>query len=261
MKISNLLYLMTISVLMCFASCSSDSDDDSFTIGPQNVFKAGRLSKVGTDNLSYNENGLLREIGSATFEYPKNNKTVILKENNRIIRLEIGNNGFVDKAIETINDNVVRNWSFKYNESNQLSFIENNHDNYGLTTTTITYKDGNISEIKEVSEKKESIVLKSFEYTSEDYTDGIDNKGSLMLFDMNYFIDLADVENAFFAGLLGQATKKLPLKMNFRSYIGDNVSYKQEIVNNWKIDEKGYPTYLSFRESGGLEKISLRWSY
>lgn len=79
---------------------------------------------------------------------------------------------------------------------------------------------------------KETITTTSIEYTSETQANGLENKGCIMLFDKTIDIELDELDLAYYAGLLGHATK----------------------------NTKGYPTKLSSKENNSsIKNINFGW--
>lgn len=104
---------------------------------------------------------------------------------------------------------------------------------------------------------KETITTTSIEYTSETQANGLENKGCIMLFDKTIGIELDELDFAYYAGLLGRATKKLPLK-KVESY--SDVSNTYTTIFNWTFNTKGYPTKLSSKENNSsIENINFGW--
>ena len=67
-------------------------------------------------------------------------------------------------------------------------------------------------------------------------TTPIENKGNVMLFDETLYIDLDQLGYAYYAGLLGKATRHLPVGYYSPEY-GDGYSY------SWGIGEDGFPIW------------------
>lgn len=268
MKVSTYLSLLLFILAgFCFSSCSDDDENPpSGSYGPQNVFTGELPKSVGISTLKYNSAGLLEEITNEykkiTFRYPSKAKST---GNNGIIMqvvdlddddswtfsFDLGDNGFIRKALQTYSDNSTDTWEFGYNNDGQLNYMKRSEGDNKVTN--ITYANGNISGIKMQSDDvSEGIYTTSITYTSDKHSNGIENKGCLMLFDITFGIDMDEMEYAYYAGLLGRATKKLPLKMT------DNDDDEYEF--DWTLNEKGYPTQLICKTEFPYElKFDFNW--
>lgn len=113
--------------------------------------------------------------------------------------------------------------------------------------TTIKYQDGNIVETT-TTKAGYSNSYKIF-YTSESVLSPIVNKGCLMLFDYTLGIDMDEMEYAYYAGLLGKATKNLPVKL---------VANENRIDNfTWTLNSNGYP--ISSKRNLEFASYSFEW--
>lgn len=251
MKITRHFFLLFILAGFCFSSCSDDDENSpSDNYGPQNVFTGGLPKSIGTYTLKYNSAGLLEEITNdykkITFQYPSkakltNDNRIVMKvvdlddEDSCTFNFELGDNGFIRKALQTYSDSSTDTWEFGYNNDGQLNLMKRSEGDNEVTN--ITYANSNITGIKMQSDDtSEGIYTKSITYTSDKHSNGIENKGCLMLFDITFGIDMDEMKYAYYAGLLGRATKQLPLK------ITNNDKYEFEF--DWTLNEKGYPTQL-----------------
>ena len=78
----------------------------------------------------------------------------------------------------------------------------------------------------------------SFSYTSDEVTTPIENRSGIMLYDGIFEVDLDQMSVLYFAGLLGKATKHLPV----REYDQDaDETYRFE----WNINNAGLPEWVS----------------
>lgn len=268
MKTTKLLFLLTLIFIgLTFSSCSSD-DNDATNFNPKNVFNGPLPKEIGDYTYKYNSDGFLEEASEPesnlkiTFEYPSRTKstgsisTVIMKyynliypKYNFVVKFTIGSNGFASSALQTFTDNSTDTWEFRYNSDGQLNYMKwNYNDNEEVVTTTITYANGNITGVKKESDDKtKSIRSTSIDYISENQPNGIDNKGCIMLFRKTIGVDMYDMNIAYYAGLLGRGTKKLPLKSVFTySNFGRPFKYIDEYF--WSLDTNGLPTELRVKE-------------
>lgn len=280
MKTTRLFCLLTLIFTgLTFSSCSDDdnkndngngndgsgsvSDSISTTFGPKNVFTGDLLKTINGLTIKYNSDGLVEEISNSkqktTFEYQSKTKstgditTVIMKYNDSedptessIVKFTIGSNGFASSALKIKSDSsILKNLELKYNSDGQLNYVKCiNIEDKENEVYTITYDKGNLTGIKIVNNdnrtEKVDTSYQTIEYTSEIHSNGIENKGCIMKFDYVFRTDLDDIDIAYYAGLLGRATKKLPLKNIERKSDGDENTNEF----NWTLNEKGYPTKL-----------------
>ncbi|MBD8388995.1 DUF4595 domain-containing protein [Dysgonomonas sp. BGC7] len=277
MKTTKLLFLLTLIFTgLTFSSCSSDDDNEgggsSVNFGPKNVFTGDLPKTIGLSTIKYNSDGLLEEVLSTTekvtFEYPSQTKStgntvaVIMKvndlqypEDSYTVKFAIGSNGFASRALQTYADNSTDTWEFSYNRDGQLNYMKRSEGDNEVTN--ITYADGNITGIKmESDDKSEGVYTTSIGYTSDAHPNGIENKGCVMLFDITFGADLDEMEVAYYAGLLGRATKKLPLKKT-EQYVGETTS--DTYIFDWTLNTKGYPTKVSYMDGEYDESLNLGW--
>lgn len=136
-------------------------------------------------------------------------------EEKLVCNLYLDKNGFVKHCEETeydLDGKQEETWDFTYNGDGQLLTMMRSEG--GNEKTTIKYQDGNIVETATVSanEPEESSSYKVY-YTSTDMPLPIENKGSIMFFDGTFGIDMDEMEYAYYAGLLGKATRNLPARL------------------------------------------------
>lgn len=259
---------MVLGTTMTFTSCSSDDDDSPSTVTtPQQVFTGGLPKSVGNMTIETNAKGQVVSVKdgneTATFEYkeaasrstassPDVIMTVVYENEKLVCNLHLNKEGFVSHCDETENytygtqtETENETWDFTYNKDGQLLSMRRSEDK---ETTTIKYQDGNIVETSTVSadEPDESNSYK-ISYTSDAVTSPIANKGCIMLFDQTLGIDLDEMEYAYYAGLLGKATKSLPVKL---------VEDGDYTLNfSWTLNSSGYPTLLKYDN----ETCSFAW--
>lgn len=281
MKTTRLFCLLTLIFTgLTFSSCSDDdnkndngngndgsgsvSDSVSTTFGPKNVFTGDLPKIIDGSTIKYNSDGLVEEISDSrrktTFEYQSKTKstgnitTVIMKYNDfdqptdsYTVKFTIGSNGFASSASKIDSDSTIfENWELKYNSDGLLNYMKNNDDEDN-DIYTITYDQGNLTGIKiapDNKNEKSDTTYQTIEYTSEIHPNGIENKGCIMLFNFTFYTGLKEMSTAYYAGLLGRATKKLPLKNIERKSDGD----ENTTEFNWTLNEKDYPSKLSYIE-------------
>ena len=106
----------------------------------------------------------------------------------------------------------------------------------GNERTTIKYEAGNIVSTTEKAVNGTQNKTHKVYYTSQSVPSPIVNKGCIMLFDTTLGIDMDEMQYAYFAGLLGKATKHLPVRLVGNE--GEEESFA------WHLNASGYPTSM-----------------
>lgn len=279
MKATKLLILLTLILTgLTVSSCSDDDENEEIinTFGPKNVFTGDLPKTINGVTIKYNTDGLVEEVSDSyyykvTFEYQTkaksesytNSVTMVVNyleypNDNYTVLFEIGENGFASKALETYADKTTDTWEFKYNNDGQLNYMKRSEGDNEITT--ITYTDGNITGVKMVSDdKNEGTYSASIAYTSEAHSKGIGNKGCIMLFDLTFGIDMDEMEIAYYAGLLGRATKNLPLTMTQTYTYSDEPSSSNIYNFDWTLNAEDYPVKVNFEDEEGMDFIEFAW--
>lgn len=92
------------------------------------------------------------------------------------------------------------------------------------------------------------------DYTTGEIATPIDNKGCLMMFDELLDVDMDEMIYAYYGGMLGKATKHLPLAMR------DADDTSVELSNyKWTLNSDGYPTQLLIKDEGDEKKYTFTW--
>lgn len=261
MKKSTRLVLFVIT-LGCSAliSCGNDNktiEPDKPTtpteVNPLNVFTGGVPLSYGEYNILKNVKGQVSAIQAnngdekITFEYMEstsnnaNTPNVVMtlesKEEKLILYLFLNKEGFVKHCDETEyhRDDLSQKetWDFTYNNNGQLLTMFRSEGN---ERTTIKYEPGNIVSTTEKAVNGTRNKTHKVYYTSQSVPSPIVNKGCIMLFDTTLGIDMDEMQYAYFAGLLGKATKHLPVRLI------DNEG--QEETFAWHLNASGYPTSM-----------------
>jgi len=247
--------LMAVLVSVSFAACSDDDDDNGGNGGKVNtssVFTAGLPKSVAGMSMTYNSDGTLASISDggtrASFEYGSATRAVAdnavrmtIYEDGEVFAtcdLLLNASGFVKSCTETC-DGDVDTWDFGYNNDGQLNYMKRSEG--GNEVTSITYQNGNIVKAKTVSEDDGDQNECSISYSSQE------NKGGIMLFDATLGIDMDEMEYAYYAGLLGKATKNLPKS---------NVDEEGETTTfTWTLNDSGLPTKMT----DGYDTYTFSW--
>lgn len=267
------------SISTAFVGCSNDDDDNnndggtnattSTKVNPQNVFTGGIPKFFAGNKIMTNADGLVSAITdeegvNVSFQYPKATKaesayaydvvmTIDYGEGDILIcYLTLGKNGFVSHCDELEiyeGETEAETWDFTYNSNGQLTQMLRSEGGY--EKTQIKYDNGDIVEVSTTSaeEPDESSTYK-IHYTSNTVQTAIDNKGCIMLFDNTLGIDMDEMGYAYLAGLLGKATKHLPVRC---------VDVEEDYIDifTWTLNNAGYPIKLSFDDSP--ETMTFAW--
>lgn len=233
--------------------------------GLSRIFTTGMPKVVNGYTIARNEQGQVylmkkgRGRDKIVFEYKAANlantnapdvvMTVTDDDDKKVYNLFLNNNGYIRHCDEIEYERGEspkrQTWDFEYNAAGQLSKVVSSEDGY--ETTTITYRDGNIVRTSVVSgmsgiEKDRHDIF----YTSNTVATPILNKGNVMFFDDTFDIDIEELQYAYYAGLLGKATKHLPVR---------SIDEKNEVSTfRWTLDSNGYPT--RFSEGDDTKRIS-----
>ena len=261
MKKSIRLVLFVIT-LGCSAliSCGNDNktiEPDKPTtpteVNPLNVFTGGVPLSYGEYNILKNVKGQVSAIQAnngdekTTFEYMEstsnnaNTPNVVMtlesKDEKLVLNLFLNKEGFVKHCDETEyhRDDLSQKetWDFTYNNNGQLLTMFRSEGN---ERTTIKYEAGNIVSTTEKAVNGTQNKTHKVYYTSQSVPSPIVNKGCIMLFDTTLGIDMDEMQYAYFAGLLGKATKHLPARLVGNE--GEEESFA------WHLNASGYPTSM-----------------
>lgn len=147
--------------------------------------------------------------------------------------------GFAKYCKQIESDGDVEEWWFEYNSDGQL--IKMKRSEGGNEVTEITYENGNISKVKMRSED---------DGDGGDYVIGygssmIENKGCIMLFDETFGIDMDEMKYAYFAALLGKATKNLPVSNAYTRFDPNGEPYKRDKAFKWSMNSNNLPIMLT----------------
>ena len=267
-----LLAVAVIGATFVLSSCSNKNDDDwivdswpdPVTIDLSKVFTNGMPKEADSMTIQTDDKGLVTDIQTkdetVSFKY-NNTKTraiaipnVFMKvERNgetTVYRMYLNNNGFVRGCMREQNENTKEEkWRFTYNDNDQLINIIHSADDY--KKFTLTYKDSNISEIETTTIVSQTTTRKKdtckVAYTSTATPTPIVNKGNIMLFNTTFGIDIGAMKYAYYAGLLGKATKNLPVQLIDKNGNKNNFT--------WTVNSNGFPTAMT----SGSHQYKFGW--
>lgn len=268
----SLLAVAVISATFILSSCSNKNDDDwiiegwpdPVTIDLSKVFTNGMPKEVDSMTIQTDDNGLVTGIKTkeetVSFKY-NNTKTRVIVIPNVFMKVErngkatvyimyLNNNGFVRECMIEQKENTKEDtWRFTYNDNDQLINIIHSADDY--KEFTLTYKDSNISEIETKTIVSQTTTRKKdtykVAYTSDITPVPIMNKGNIMLFNTTFGIDIGAMKYAYYAGLLGKATKNLPVQ--FIDKNGNKTNF------TWTVNSNGFPTTMT----SGSHQYKFGW--
>ncbi len=269
------LCLATAAMACTLISCDSDDDknnDDGGTpSSPENVFEEGVPSKVGDLAITTNAKGQVTTIQDGndkyTFSYDpvtingKDYDMSIMGTNSRsnqtdMLYLTINSKGYVSYCYQVSKEygqTETQEWWFGYNSNGQLNYMKRSEGDNEVTD--ITYTDGDAVKVTITSDEDPSADVTTISYTTDEYPNPTVNKGGIMLFDQTLDVDLDEMEVAYYAGLLGKATKHLPMR---------NMDEDGEInYFNWTFNANNLPTKMVsiYYENGNpiSQTINFTW--
>ncbi|MES5168566.1 DUF4595 domain-containing protein [Prevotella melaninogenica] len=256
------LAVAVIGATFVLSSCSNKKDDDwiiegrpdPVTIDLSKVFTNGTPKEVNSMTIQTDNRGLVTGIKTkdetVSFKY-NNTKTRVILIPNVFMKVErngeatvyvmyLNNNGFVRECMRKQKENTKEDtWRFTYNDNDQLINIIHSADDY--KEFTLTYKDSNISEIETKTIVSQTTTRKKdtckVAYTSTATPAPIVNKGNIMLFNTTFGIDIGAMKYAYYAGLLGKATKNLPVQLINKN--GNKTNF------TWTVNSNGFPTSMT----------------
>lgn len=263
--------VLLAAATMTFTACSDD--DDVTTDGKpttNNVFTNAYPTDIDGAKVSRNGDGQVTKIeddySTVTFEYGTfnpsraHNYTVLMKireiddENNGSdIYMELNKQGFVSYAYQIDLDGDTDEWFFGYNSDGQLNSFKRTE---GSESYTVTYTNGDITRVVKTEDDGDTSEY-TIAYTNSTNTSAVANKGCLMLFDDTFGIDMDEMEIAYYAGLIGKATKNLPMGYTRKSVEGGS-TYTDNVVFHWQFDKNGYPTKF-WEDDYSWEATSFTW--
>ena len=254
------------AVAIGFTACGDDDDDPvgsneggngaaGSEPNVENVFTGGLPASVGGAAITTNADGQVTTIKNdyttVTFEYGSftpnraHNYTVLMKERDAYsstdgsdIYMELNNAGFVVYAYQVYLDgDDPDEWTFTYDKDGHMTSLVRSE---GDDKYVITWNGGNITKVNETEDDGDTSDF-TIAYTNAEYTSAVANKGCIMLFDDALGIDMDEMEIAYYAGLLGKATKDLPMGYTRKDVEGGS-TYTENVVLHWEFNANQYPT-------------------
>ena len=250
--------VILLALLACVGMVSC-GDDDTFIVGkPSNIFSNVSPKIVGKYSIYYDEQGrvsMVTERGEYTFrkaffDYSPADRDCdvridITEENyGEMISLHVSlnKNGYAEYVSEIEDNRIDQDWKFEYNSNGQL--IKMVRSEGGSETTTVTYQEGDITNVERKSKFSDSGTSSTIEYGTEK----IENKGSVMLFDEMLCIDMDEMGFAYFAGLLGKPTSHLPQSNKSIDYSSGGYKITTYKSFSWSLDANRLPVSVLIEE-------------
>ena len=286
--------MLSAALCLGFTACSDDDDNENgegggstvTVVKPSEVFKGGLPKSAAGMSITQNKEGLVTSIigedgEEAVFEYFfAETKADATKDRAKItvtddegdvteLNLQLNSNGYVEycNSIDHAgtSDASEFTWEMKYDADGHL--IEMRRSEGSGELTKITYKDGdavktstsymgggdmNGDGVLDGNDEWEDGAI--IDYTTGEIATPIDNKGCLMMFDELLDVDMDEMIYAYYGGMLGKATKHLPLAMR------DADDTSVELSNyKWALNSDGYPTQLLIKDEGDEKKYTFTW--
>lgn len=286
--------MLSAALCLGFTACSDDDENENgegggstvTVVKPSEVFKGGLPKSAAGMSITQNKEGLVTSIigedgEEAVFEYFfAETKADATKDRAKItvtddegdvteLNLQLNSNGYVEycNSIDHAgtSDASEFTWEMKYDADGHL--IEMRRSEGSGELTKITYKDGdavktstsymgggdmNGDGVLDGNDEWEDGAI--IDYTTGEIATPIDNKGCLMMFDELLDVDMDEMIYAYYGGMLGKATKHLPLAMR------DADDTSVELSNyKWALNSDGYPTQLLIKDEGDEEKYTFTW--
>lgn len=280
-KLSNFVWLLAIALgaAIALTACSKNSDGPDggedkgkVEVNPTKVFVNGMPKIVDGSVFTRDFKGRLSSIYNreenvliafaytssilGTKDVPNVVMTVTDGDERTVYNLFLNKDGFVKYCDEIDyekkgNTPKTTTWNFEYNSDGQLIKAVESKDGV-KTSSTIAYNDGDAVETVTMSEKdgKETDHYRIY-YTSKKVTSPIENRGCIMSFDVALGLDLDHLHGAYYAGMLGKATKHLPI------YNMDKDNDKTTF--DWILNDNGFPTKIVVKSDDGREESNIVW--
>ncbi|MFT0277219.1 DUF4595 domain-containing protein [Bacteroides faecis] len=284
--------IVSMSLCLGFIACDDNDENDdsvntSIVVNPAKVFTGGLPKSVSGMSISQNKDGLVTSITTdegekAVFEYFPGTRAEASINSARItvtdedgditeLNLQLNSDGYVEfcNSIDHAGtpDANEFTWKMKYDADSHL--IEMRRSEGGGEITNITYKDGDViktstryttdSDINGdgvIDSNDEWKYQATIDYVTTGVTVPIKNKGCLMMFDELLDVDMDEMIYAYYGGMLGKATKHLPLAGH---YTYDSSGNTTEQNFSWTLNDNGYPTELLIGSEEENERYTFAW--
>ena len=158
-------------------------------------------------------------------------------------------------------------WEMEYDTEGHLVVMKRSESDGEITN--ITYKDGDVVKTSTryvasgdlngdgiIDSNDEWEYSAAIDYTTDNITAPIENKGCLMLFDEILDVDMDEMIYAYYGGMLGKATKHLPLVGHYTYNGEDSVS---DMYFTWTLNSDSYPTELVVKDQWDEYRCTFTW--
>ena len=246
-------------------SCSDDDDPKVTPVEPGSttefVFPEGVPAQVGDLKITTNANGRVSEIveGSETYSFKYGtfsrakefNGMMLVRDaeypdDNVDFYLQINEQGFIAYALQVyVNAEYSDDeWWFEYNSDGQMTSMKRSEGDNEVSR--MTYVNGDITSVSITNDDHPKASVYVIEYTSADVKVAVANKGGIMEFDEVFGIDMDEMAPAYYAGLLGRATKNLPVKC-----YKDDPEDEYSSTFKWDLNANQLPVKLTITYQSG----------
>lgn len=228
--------MLGVALCLGFTACSDDDENENgeggentaTVVNPSQVFTGGLPKSVSGMAISHNEEGLVTNITTedgdkAVFEYfPATTKADVAKDRARItvtdeegdvteLNLQLNSDGYVEfcNSIDHAGtpDADEFTWEMEYDTEGHLVVMKRSESDGEITN--ITYKDGDVVKTSTryvasgdlngdgiIDSNDEWEYSAAIDYTTDNITAPIENKGCLMLFDEILDVDMDELNKA-----------------------------------------------------------------
>lgn len=243
--------VLTITLLFSFTCCFGQNASAKNVFGNrllQSIFSTdtynGSAMYSGTYEFTYNDAGQVTKIEyidskndteTYTFDYTPGTINgeayhVLMKDiidgESLNCYLRLGKNNFVEYCYEEEcwnGDNSVETWNFEYNADGQLcKMVRSEGEN---EVTVATYTDGDITNVKMTDDDGDQQNY-NISYTSSTVSSPMENTDKIMMLE-SFGFDTDEMTMAYFAGLLGNPTKHLPVACTDEENCTDSFSWER----------------------------------
>ena len=284
--------IVSMSLCLGFIACDDNDENDdsvntSIVVNPAKVFTGGLPKSVSGMFISQNKDGLVTSITTdegkkAVFEYFPGTRAeasinsariTVTDENGDMteLNLQLNSDGYVEfcNSIDHAGtpDADEFTWEMEYDTEGHLVVMKRSESDGEITN--ITYKDGDVVKTSTryvasgdlngdgiIDSNDEWEYSAAIDYTTDNITAPIENKGCLMLFDEILDVDMDEMIYAYYGGMLGKATKHLPLVGHYTYNGEDSVS---DMYFTWTLNSDSYPTELVVKDQWDEYRCTFTW--
>ena len=281
MKIFKCLFstMFVASLCLGFTACSDDDDDNKTPNEPSvdDVLPAGAPKSIGDAVLTVNEKGQLTKVVDGdqviTIEYGSFSRATtydaLLKlreaedsDNDYDAYLKLNGMGYVTDVLQVYKHPEEQDgkqsdtWKFTYNDAGQLSRLQRSESGDDFK---ITYTNGDITKVEQTDEDGDHKLI-TIVYTNAEYPEVKANTSGVMEFDESFRVDMDEMGFLYYAGMLGQPTKNLPMGNTEKATWNNGEEYTFSDNYNWEFGANGFPTKFWTDNDGPSEIVTFVWN-